>query len=657
MTFVASRGGARPPLIEPAKYLPPPSPPSAKHPARAFPDACKDFERSRMTELSAVLGEYRLTHTEEVSAIAISRDGTLGASGSRAGDGSVRVFDIPSGKDIISLKVEGAVHTLAFTTERGLVAITDDALLVWNPTTRESASTSVGGEIESAAVSSDGLTAVLSRVRGPIEVWDLSGKEPRRSAESLWPREKRAIALAGARAILASEDKTFAFLDSRDATIRELEPLDPWMNGVTAVGISASGEKAVIGTDDGALRVIDMESGTLAGTFGPAVLAREGYPAVRALAVSPRADRVVVGSDDGSVTLYDATSPRGGSLVGKHHARVDAIAMTPDGRFAIAGDREHSVRIWDLGTRKECAPPSSHRGYVASVAFAGKGRAVSVSPDGCLDVWSLETGKRESEVDVGARAHAVAVFRDGRRAIVLGEDRKVQLRDLESGRRMKLFNLPDADDVVPVDAFALEVSPDETCFLAGTGRTMTLWSLVSGGPPRTFKLAGRERVTSVHFLPNGRALSSSFDPGNRRLGKLQLWDLESDGLPRVLDEHAAWVIDTTVSDDGHRALSGSWDGTARLWDLDSGMTLATLPGQRGVRAASFLPRERAVTVGWDRKMHIWDLRRTTELDSIGLGSACDFAATRPAVAPDGKSFLVGTARGVVLRFALVDEPP
>jgi WD40 repeat protein len=82
-----------------------------------------------------------------------------------------------------------------------------------------------------------------------------------------------------------------------------------------------------------------------------------------------------------------------------------------------------------------------------------------------------------------------------------------------------------------------------------------------------------------------RALSASDD------GTLRLWDPIRGRQLRVLQGHSSVVAAVAVTLDGRRAVSASWDETLRVWDLETGSQLRVLEGHADwVYAVQLAPR-------------------------------------------------------------------
>jgi WD40 repeat protein len=113
-------------------------------------------------------------------------------------------------------------------------------------------------------------------------------------------------------------------------------------------------------------------------------------------------------------------------------------------------------------------------------------------------------------------------------------------------------------------------------------------------------------------------------------------------LVHRLQGHTSMVHAASFSPDGRQVLTGSWDSTARLWEVATGRELRRLEGHAAgfVNAASFSPDGRQVVTGGPaRTARLWDAVTGRELRR--LEGHMDFLHS-VSFSPDGRQVVTGS---------------
>ena len=126
-----------------------------------------------------------------------------------------------------------------------------------------------------------------------------------------------------------------------------------------------------------------------------------------------------------------------------------------------------------------------------------------------------------------------------------------------------------------------------TVFTASRDATVRVWKEISSPPPKfdyTIASHGTSFVNAIAFIPaskehpDGLVVSGGKDSiiEVREPGKDH-----SENAERLLMGHAHNVCALDVSPDGSWLVSGSWDGTARVWSVGKWECEAVLEGHQG----------------------------------------------------------------------------
>ena len=104
---------------------------------------------------------------------------------------------------------------------------------------------------------------------------------------------------------------------------------------------------------------------------------------------------------------------------------------------------------------------------------------------------------------------------------------------------------------------------------------------------------------------------------------MKLWDLATGQLLRTFEGHSGFVPSVAFSPDGVRVLSGSADGTMKLYKLETGDLVATLVGAGDGEWVALTPEgffddlrngNKLFDVFWERSSFHWMTSKTNCID-------------------------------------------
>ena len=117
------------------------------------------------------------------------------------------------------------------------------------------------------------------------------------------------------------------------------------------------------------------------------------------------------------------------------------------------------------------------------------------------------------------------------------------------------------------------------------------------------------KLSSLQWNPYVKRMLASADYD----GAVRLWDVDAGAAIGDLDEHEkrVWSLDFSTLDPT-RLLSGSDDGTVRVWSTNSRASTATIRCRANVCSVQFSPVNANVVAfaSAEHKTHVYDLRRT-----------------------------------------------
>jgi WD40 repeat protein/class 3 adenylate cyclase len=417
-----------------------------------------------------------------------------------------------------------------------------------------------------------------------------------------------------------------------------------------------------------------------------------GY--IQDLQFSPDGTLLATASEDHTVKVWDLASAEELFTFSGYIDIVDNVEFSPDGTLLATSGWDQKTKIWDLATGQEQLTLLGQLLWQGASYSSDGGQIVTVTNKAPAKLWDADSGQEllslSGPIDYGYAvlnpdrtrivkatyygrvivwdiatdqelfsypAHTgiindLALHPDGVHLATASQDGTVKIWDLSPQANREWLTLPG----IAGEWRGLAYSPDGT-LLATSGRNNTaiVWDAATGEELVT--LTGHsDRVLSIAFSPDGSRLATSSADRTARVWDVatgeELLKLSHTGHgDAIMGGLFSGIMAVEYSPDGKRLATAGTDGTAILWDMDSGKPMFILSNQAiGIANLAFSPDgTRLATASGDpagvsAPVRIWDTSTWKELFDI---AASDTRVFGLEFSPDGKRLAIGNWEGIV----------
>ena len=323
-----------------------------------------------------------------------------------------------------------------------------------------------------------------------------------------------------------------------------------------------------------------------------------------------------------------------------------AISFSPDGKIIVGSDEPGTLKLWDVETGKELKVlGESQRGtdipIPTSILFSPdqKSLIVRYMPSGRFVFWNIETGDHKSLSDdvrtLSPDLTKAASFSWASTQVFVSD-----LKDMVFGARTEIDTTH--TDYVNKATF----SPDTTTLLTiSDDNTVKVWNIANRAELHTFTGFSND-IESMALSPNQSILA--IGAGGSYNKWIKLLNAKTGEEIQQLTGHEDIIFALDFSPDGTKLVSGSRDGTAKIWNVQTGKEVYTSEKLDLMLGVDFSPDGKLLATTAP------DVVLLETLQSLGATYITDdvFMTACVAFSPDGK--ILAWGGGMFDEFGLID---
>lgn len=389
-------------------------------------------------------------------------------------------------------------------------------------------------------------TGFLVATRSEVSIWDYDGTLRRQIPLS--PDFQLSLERAGRYLAMHSTDHIVTVFDD---TTDEQTSLIGNDNTVYTVDWSADGQ-IFSGGRSKLVQVLDLNQSHRASQ-----VLDHGDAWLWAARFSPDGKTVATASSHPDIVLWDCNSGHELARFSEHTKGGHTLAFSPDGKLLVTGGEDSAIHVREVHTGRYIGACQGHQAQINTVEFTPNGQwLLSASNDGSLRIWEAATLQPFKSFQLPKGSVWAATFVGNHEVVFGGTDRRIHAWEFTEGDGPKVV-LESGFDVT-----SLRTSNDQRTVACTTsdGRI----SLIHTGTKELLVSQMVHTSDAMHtaFTPNDRTLISAGSDGS-----VAFWALNVGEPTLRINAHQRHVHVIDLSPSGSHFVTGSWDGTAKIWSL------------------------------------------------------------------------------------------
>lgn len=507
-------------------------------------------------------------------------------------DGSVRLWDVTNGDLLSNFKpYDNFVYGFAVSADGSMVATGDwnGKADIWELTSGKKICTITEDtdSFHSVNFALDSSTIATGSNDGTIRLWNLSTCE---LISTIKEQEERIndIAFSPDGKMLASGQLFSVIIYDVDSG-EQLEDFSGHSSSILDIQFSSDGSR-LFTQDLSYVHLWDLNT-------GEEVLKYEGHKGTTAYGfdISRDEEEIISYDSSGTIRRWEITTGADLAVISDFSLFILEASISPDGSHIVLSDGWGSIHLWDINQGQLIATKKNIK--LPTIEFTPDGRIFGADPGG-LYIFDGQTLDLQQTIDEQNRIRSLSFSPDGKKmASGEGRDKIVKISNVDTGEEITALEI-ETEAVMNVI-----FSPDDSVLAIGTydGK---IFIYDTEEYLEINVLEGHEdQITNMVFTNDGKKLvSTSIDQ------TIRVWDLETGKEILRFGENEGYSRSVAISLDDTLLISGH-DGYICIWDFSSGKLLYKIEGHTDfIRSVYFIDNGKKILSGsGDGTIRIWGI--------------------------------------------------